>query len=425
MERINNQTSGHTGSKLAAKKKVKCSIKVREMARARVNIGSALPRWRALKASKGWRSDAAVAVNLLDAMASMPSRANSSGSSKENMKFSETQVHTLVKREVCRALNENATKLQTLMESIEQLEQEVKYGRSIQELEARVKVISQRAEAALASMATKMKSPVPAPKNVERMSDSDKLSVEAESEKDPVADNSGECIQMMKSTKEALKQMHVDKEALMAATADLSEETFRSAFTPDGSSQKKAHVVSIKKEPEDQEEKENQAEGLEESEEPKAKRVKQEDLSPEGSESPKQTEPQQSNTLYPPLPTHTPPSVLRTEAGSYNIPQRPEVRLALIRNPGRLSVLWNVSEKDPLAPPMDSYRIYMTMEKDKGSGTFSTWTTLGEVKAIPLPICVMISKYKPGYKVCVTVVGKDEFGRYGPFSEVVTAIIPE
>lgn len=139
----------------------------------------------------------------------------------------------------------------------------------------------------------------------------------------------------------------------------------------------------IKKEPEDEHKIPTDTEDVKPFVEPQFKKVKTEYLSPDTSDIPKHTDQQQvthththewllsglfsalvtspfsnpkDKLLYPPLPSTTFPSVLNIEAASYNIPQRPEVHLALIREPPGLSVLWKVGEEDPHAPPMCSYR---------------------------------------------------------------------
>ncbi|XP_076609721.1 activating transcription factor 7 interacting protein 2 isoform X2 [Chaetodon auriga] len=355
-----------------------------------------------------------------------------------------------------------------LIETIQQLDHRVDYDSSIQKLEARINTLTRRADAALAYM-TKKEGPLTSPANEDFIRpDCKDKAVETVSQNKKSTEcmgKSGELFQMMESTKMALKKLSADNKALTAAIADLSEE-----LPLPHSPESKGLVRVIKKEQEDLQEKENSAEESMQFEEPKAERVKAECLSPERRNSPKRTHSEEAThtlkkekhteesmqfeepkaegvkaeclspghrngtkhedadedkLLYPPLPPTAFPAILNSEAASYNIPQRLKVHLALIRKPASLSVLWNVAEKDSAAPPMDSYSVYMTMEKVRGSGVFPNWYTLGDVAAIPLPICVTISKYKPGHKVCVAVVGKDKFGRYGPYSKVVTAVIPD
>ncbi|KAG8007123.1 Activating transcription factor 7-interacting protein 1 [Nibea albiflora] len=248
-------------------------------------------------------------------MKRLRSTSASSGAGDKRLKFSQSQVQMLIKQEVLSAVRQNETKMQSLIEAIQQLDHECDYERTFQKLER-------------------------------------------------------------------------------------------------------------KKDPPDAQEKEN-VEDCKKFEEPKAERVKAECISPGHSSSPKHTEAKQDTLPYPRLPPTPLPSNLSTEAALYNIPQRPVVQLALIKNPRSLSLLWKLEEDDPCAPPMDSYSILLTTEKVKGSGIFPKWNTLDEVKAIPLPMCVMVTKFKAGHKVCVAVVGKDKFGRFGPYSKVLTAAIPE
>uniref|UniRef100_A0A8D3A812 Activating transcription factor 7-interacting protein Fn3 domain-containing protein n=1 Tax=Scophthalmus maximus TaxID=52904 RepID=A0A8D3A812_SCOMX len=382
--------------------------------RARVDIGLAYERWREVKATEGLRSDAEVAQCLLDEMKRLPSTPTSSGANHKKIKVSQSEVQTLIEQEVHSAVKTNETKLQCLIETIENLDRGVDFECTIQKLETRINTLTKRTEAALAHMTkTQKKSQHPSPVNVDIIRiDSEDEAVETVSQSKESMDRtgkSGEFLQVMETTKEEMMKMRADNEAWEAAMEDLREISAPPVPTPQGSPECNKNVDKSRT-----------------TEEPEAATMRVESPSSGRDNIPKHTGSGQRNVklLYPPLPSTTVPSVLDSEAASFNIPQGPEVHLALIRDPPGLSVLWKVVEEDPCAPPMDSYSIFMTSEKVKGSGVFRKWKMLGEVKAITLPMCVMVTKYKPGHKVCVAVVGKDTFGRWGPYSKVVTAAIP-
>ncbi|XP_019958535.2 activating transcription factor 7-interacting protein 2 isoform X2 [Paralichthys olivaceus] len=397
-----------------AKKCSPASERQRRESRARVNIGNALERWRDVKAAKGFKSDRELALCLLDKVKKSPSTSTSSGASDKTLQFSLSEVKNLIQQEVRSEVKRNENKLQDLIETVQDLDQAVDYERTIQKLEARINTLTKRAEAALVHMTkTQNKSPQQPPGNMDvvRMdSGNETMETMSQNEKD-----FAEFFHEMKTTEKALKKMHADNEDIKAAMATSS------AVTANESPKCKENVKFIKKWPEAEEQKEKKTNWPKKNKEPKTE--KEQCLSSNNSKTPKDSD--QDKPSYPPLPPTPVPSTLNMEAGSYNIPQRLDVHLALIREPPGLSVLWKVEEEDPCAAPVESYSVYMAVEKVKGSSFFPKWIMLGELKAIQLPMCVMIRKYKPGHKVCVAVVGKDTFGRYGSYSEVVTAAIPE
>ncbi|KAM4530303.1 uncharacterized protein atf7ip2 isoform 2-T3 [Odontesthes bonariensis] len=388
--------------------------------RTRVSIGAAFNNWRSLKAAYGLKTDAEVAHYLLDAMKRLPPTSASAETSDLKTK---SEVQTLIEREVHRAVAENETKLQGLSETIQQLNNDVSLDISIKNLEARIDTVSRRAEVALSYIRkTQKKSPLPSLVNVDiiRGNPEDDAMETVSWSKAPTDKKRVDCtakseelFRIMETTKYALKRIRRDKEAITTAIADMSPENpppiLSHKYSYEGTTSSVADFnpdqpppvlsrngfperMDFKKEPEDHEE------------------IESDD--------------QKDWLYYPPLPPTTFPSVLSIDAASYSIPQKLEVNLALIRNPTRLSVLWNVTEEDPSAPPMESYSIFLTMENVKESGVFPDWHTYDKVQAKALPMCALIKKYKPGHKVCAAVLGKDVFGRYGPYSKVVTATIP-
>ncbi|CAJ1075936.1 activating transcription factor 7-interacting protein 2 isoform X1 [Xyrichtys novacula] len=376
--------------------------------KGQVCLGHAWGRWSDLKRKHGFNSSAEMASSLMDLAGSLLSEPATSKPSEKKRIFSNSEVQTLIEQEVQNAVMKKENKLQGLMESIFQLDSEVDYEGSLKKLEAKMNKLTKRAEAAFAYMSgAETKETLQFNNNMRNIrSCSEGDTMETEPHVNGTSSNctagEGNCQKMMENAKKALEKIHTEKEALTAAMADLSEELPPPVLTPYES----FPCEFVKKEPE-----ENYNEEWTQAEEQKARSVKME-----------QTHSEQDKQ-YPPLPAIPFPSILDARAASYNIPQKVQVRLALIRKPPGLSVLWNVETEDLCAPPMDNYRIFTTMEKVKGSNVFSDWTSLGEVKACRLPMCVLITKYKPGHKLCVAVVGEDKFGRSGPYSEIVSATL--
>eukprot|EP00066_Takifugu_rubripes_P012865 XP_011602131.1 PREDICTED: activating transcription factor 7-interacting protein 2 [Takifugu rubripes] len=345
----------------------------------------------------------------------------SPGTNNKKFKFSQFDVQSLVEQEVRSAMERHETKLKGLIETIEHLDRKINYESTIQKLEVRINMVSQKAEAALAQMAKRR-----AKARAFLSSDSEENSPETSPQRDrndeEAMEMDEEIFKIMETTKSAIKKMQHDKLALTAAAADLSEERCLPAPECKAGPFLGGNACELQeqtKDPKNRPKPENHPEATANAGEEKGR------PSPPPRNGLKCSRSGQCEHTYPPLPPIAFPSVLSIEAASYSIPPKPSVRLVLIRKPARLSVLWNIVEKDPFAPPMDNYTIYMSVEKDRGSRVFSSWTQIGLVQDRPLPICAMISKYKPGHKVGVAVVGKDRFGRYGPYSDIVTATIPD
>ncbi|XP_032443369.1 activating transcription factor 7-interacting protein 2 isoform X1 [Xiphophorus hellerii] len=436
----------------------------------RINIGGAFQSWRDLKDSHGFRSDAEVALHLLNETETFPPVSGPAQAGDMRLKISQSEVQALIEQEVHKAVANKERQIESIIQHIQDTNDEASFVTSIQRLENRVDAITRRAEVALSHLASIQKqSSAASTGNTDILGKGPEYDpLEASSRIDSIRTNceakSGELLKMMDTTRNALKNIRADNEVLTTALADLEdpppvltplcspvskerkvgqnnqwssnedlcERPPPPCLSPCDSPELKK-IASIKTEATGSRNEDRDNENQDHFDEPMAKRLKKEASPPRHSRSPASNDLEgiesmnnaEDMLMCPPLPNIPFPAVLKKEAASYKMPPRVDVNLAFIRNPTRVSVLWNVEDKDPNLPPMESYTILLTMETSKGSGVFLKWDTYDKLQAKPLPMCALINKFKRGHKLCAVVVGKDIFGRYGPYSKVVTAILPD
>lgn len=287
-------------------------------------------------------------------------------------------------------------------------------------------MLTRRAEAAYIHMTkTNVKNPTASLVNdimSRSHSEDDSRSVSENSISMDLREGTGELmVQFMENTKKELERLRADNAALKAAVEDLTREhaSPSPSFSTNNHPQSQVIVglakLLRKEEVRTSEDTPTSSMSL--------KRLQVELPSPDGGSSPKRIKLEPEELPYPPLPEMPFTISLSPEAAIYSIPPKLKVEVGRIKNPPQLSVFWKEDEEDPLAPPMESYRVFYTTEQAMGSGIFQDWQHLGDMKAVPLPMFSIITTFRPGHKICVTVVGKDKFGRYGPFAKVVCAII--
>ncbi|RXN26650.1 activating transcription factor 7-interacting 2-like isoform X1 [Labeo rohita] len=270
-------------------------------------------------------------------------------------------VEKIIADKVVTAVEQSDYKMKNLMERINEVNSEPKYDARIQKLEAHVRKIKRRGDAVFAYI-RKFRS---------------LGSSQSQRSKNPVVDLTEED-RAARLKEESLVTQELDQQL------EPSSKLKQPSSTP---------PVAIKEE--------NQSV-------PEEDRVS----------SSVQLEEEAWHSKLPPFPDTPFPKELPVVAASHNLPQKPVVKLARIGSAQELGIAWNVDRKDPHAAEMDCYYIYVSHEHK--NGTFSGWKCLGEIKAMALPMACKVSDCKGDKRLCFIVVGKDVFGRYGPYSDIRT-----
>ncbi|KAK6476257.1 activating mRNAion factor 7-interacting protein 2-like [Huso huso] len=121
----------------------------------------------------------------------------------------------------------------------------------------------------------------------------------------------------------------------------------------------------------------------------------------------------------PPLPETAVPPDLPAAAASFNMPQKPEMKVAKIENPKGVGILWDLSQVDTSVASIQSYCLYVLHEN---ANVRKLRWSMGFIKAIQLPMYCRLIKLNPG-RYHFAVVGKDIYGRYGPYSDIQSTTV--
>ncbi|XP_026802896.3 activating transcription factor 7-interacting protein 2 [Pangasianodon hypophthalmus] len=344
-------------------------------------------------------------------MTSMKKRRCDDGSEKPAaaLNLSTAEVQELISREVQSALEQSDKMMKALMERIQEVDNEPRYDARIRKLEAHVRKVKRRGDAVFADI---RKRGILEAGQEQNLSPSPEIKKEAK------------ILNMTSSANGGISgssRTSGDVTSEGGATRKPKEGFWQSLRT-------KNQIVDLTDDGEV-----CRQNGTKHSDSPQTSSQDNVDSRPspmEGGEIPcpvvmekKTPEAQEAEAALqsrlPPFP-HTPfPHQLPVAAASKSVPQKPIVKVARIKNPRGIALLWNVEEEDPDAAAMDCYYIYVTQERN--DGTFSKWKNMGVIKAMPLPMACRVAAERAGDKtLCFIIIGKDVYGRYGPYSDVHT-----
>ncbi|XP_076839835.1 activating transcription factor 7 interacting protein 2 [Brachyhypopomus gauderio] len=329
--------------------------------------------------------------------------------------LSENEVQKLITQEVHSAIEQYDKMMQALMERIQEIDREPKYGSRIKKLEAHVKKIKRRGDAVFAYIRKRGTAEF------------------SEDQQKALASECGPSSGPSQTPTNLNSSGGGSGDSMLASSAELESEGGAVRKPKEGfwqSLRSKRQIVDLTNESGACRQNEKvHTDSPPTTQAPEEKDVNTSLTPPEQPKSPPldpvkncgaeaddvQAAPE---IQLPPFPDTPFPNQLPAMAATKNMPQKPVVKVACISNPRSIALLWNVEEEDPDAADMDCYYIYVCQQFSDGS--FSKWKTMGVVKAIPLPMACRVSDNSGGKKLNFILVGKDIYGRYGPYSDVQT-----